>query len=140
MTSQSEQQIITVHILLNILRTKGNQTMTMKFGQLVKHKIRNIFPEKPYKVRWWRLAFTLYKASFKRRVLKLASLLHFLHDFLRKIFLTLYFISLPNFIAWLYFLFEVLGNMCIVIICCSVCDVANFETNLNFFSSSHFLT
>ena len=51
MTSQSEQQIITVHILLNILRTKGNQTMTMKFGQLVKHNIRNIFLEKPYKVR-----------------------------------------------------------------------------------------
>ena len=106
MTSQSEQQVITEHILLNISRTKGNQTMTMEFGQLIKHNIRNIFLEKPYKVRCWRLAFTLYKASFKRRVLKLAFLLDFLHDFLRKIFLTLYFISWPNFIAWLYFLLQ----------------------------------
>ena len=32
MTSQTEQQIITIHILFNISRGKGNQTM--KFGQI----------------------------------------------------------------------------------------------------------
>ena len=33
MTSQAGQQIITIHILPNISRTEGNQTM--KFGQLI---------------------------------------------------------------------------------------------------------
>ena len=34
MTSQTGQQIITIHILPNILRSKGNQSM--KFGKLIK--------------------------------------------------------------------------------------------------------
>ena len=33
MTSQAGQQIITIHILPNISRSEGNQTM--KFGQLI---------------------------------------------------------------------------------------------------------
>ena len=38
MTSQTRQQIITLHILpKNISRSKGNQTM--KFGQLIKHMV-----------------------------------------------------------------------------------------------------
>ena len=41
MTSQAEQQIITIHILPNILRSKSNQAM--KFGQLIKCSERNIF-------------------------------------------------------------------------------------------------
>ena len=41
MTSQPGQQRITTHILLNILRIKGNQTM--KFAQLIEHPKRNIF-------------------------------------------------------------------------------------------------
>ena len=43
MTSQTGQQIIAVHILPNISRTKGNKAM--KFGQLVEC---NIFLEKSY--------------------------------------------------------------------------------------------
>ena len=35
MTSQPGHQRITAHILLNISRIKGNQTM--KFGQLIEH-------------------------------------------------------------------------------------------------------
>ena len=35
MTSEPGQQTITIHILPNISRSKGNQTM--KFGQLIKH-------------------------------------------------------------------------------------------------------
>ena len=41
MTSQIGQQIIATHILHNISRSKGNQTM--KFGQLTECNLRNIF-------------------------------------------------------------------------------------------------
>ena len=44
MASQPGLQTILIHILLNILQSKGNQTM--KFGQLVKYKKRNIFFQK----------------------------------------------------------------------------------------------
>ena len=46
MTSQPGQQIIAIYILFNISRSKGNQTM--KFGQLIKYNMRNIFLEKSY--------------------------------------------------------------------------------------------
>ena len=46
MTSQLGQQTIVIHILLNISRSKGNQTM--KFGQLIECNMRNIFLEKSY--------------------------------------------------------------------------------------------
>ena len=39
-------QTIVIHILLNISRSKGNQTM--KFGQLIECNMRNIFLEKSY--------------------------------------------------------------------------------------------
>ena len=50
----------------------------------------------------------------------------------RKIFLMLLDINGPNFIAWLPLLLEILNNMYIVITCCPVCDVINFEINLSF--------
>ena len=43
MTSQPGLRTIEIHILPNISRRKGNQTM--KFGQLIEHK-RNIFLQK----------------------------------------------------------------------------------------------
>ena len=43
MTLQTVQQIITIRILSNILRGKGNQTI--KFSQLIEYKMRNIFFE-----------------------------------------------------------------------------------------------
>ena len=46
MTPQTGHQIITIHILAKISRRKENQTM--KFGQLIKYNMRNIFPEKSY--------------------------------------------------------------------------------------------
>ena len=46
MTSQPGQQTISIHVLPNISRSKGNQTM--KFGQLMEYNMRNIFPEKSY--------------------------------------------------------------------------------------------
>ena len=43
-TSQPGQQTVVIHILPNISRSKGNQTM--KFGQLIECSMRNIFLEK----------------------------------------------------------------------------------------------
>ena len=40
-TSQTRQQIITIHKLSNISRSKGNEAM--KFGQIVKYSARNVF-------------------------------------------------------------------------------------------------
>ena len=44
MTVQPGQQTITIHILPNISRNKGDQTI--KFGQLIECNKRNIFPQK----------------------------------------------------------------------------------------------
>ena len=41
MTSQTGQLIITIYLLPNISRSKDNQPM--KFGLLIKYKMRNIF-------------------------------------------------------------------------------------------------
>ena len=57
---------------------------------------------------------------------------HFLHDFWRKIFLTLYAIKWLNLIAWLPLLLEILGNMCIIITCSPVCHVKKFEIKSSF--------
>ena len=46
MTSRPALETIVIHILSNILRSKGNQTM--KFGQLIESNMRNIFLEKSY--------------------------------------------------------------------------------------------
>ena len=46
MTSRPGKQTITIHILPNISRSKGNKTM--KFGQLIKHNMTNIFLGKSY--------------------------------------------------------------------------------------------
>ena len=46
MTSQTEKQIITIHILINISRSKGNQTM--KYRQEIEQNMRNIFLGKSY--------------------------------------------------------------------------------------------
>ena len=49
MTSQTGQQIITMPILSNISRSKGNQSM--KFGQLIEHNMGKILLEKSCKNR-----------------------------------------------------------------------------------------
>ena len=46
MTSQPGQQRIVIHILPNISKSKGNQTM--KFDQLIECNMRNMFLEKSY--------------------------------------------------------------------------------------------
>ena len=47
MTSQTRRQIMTIHILFNIPRSKGKQKM--KFSQLMEYKMKNIFREKSYR-------------------------------------------------------------------------------------------
>ena len=46
MTSQLGKTTIAIHILPNISRSKGNQTI--KLGQLIEYNLRNIFLEKSY--------------------------------------------------------------------------------------------
>ena len=46
MTSQPGEQTIVIYILPNISKSKGNQSM--KFGQLIKYNMRNLFVEKSY--------------------------------------------------------------------------------------------
>ena len=41
---QPGKQTIAIHILSNISRSKGNQTI--KVGQLIEHEMRNIFIDK----------------------------------------------------------------------------------------------
>ena len=49
--------------------------------------------------------------------LGIVSPAHFVYDFSTKMFLMLYSIKRPNFIAWLPLLLEILDNMCIAIVC-----------------------
>ena len=46
MTSQPGKQTIVIHILLNVSRSKGSQTM--KVGHLIEHNMGSIFLEKSY--------------------------------------------------------------------------------------------
>ena len=55
--------------------------------------------------------------DFLDKVLGIVSPAHFVYDFSPKMFLMLYFINRQNFIVWLPLLLEILGNMCIAIVC-----------------------
>ena len=46
MTSHTGKQVIIIHILPNISRSKGNQAI--KFSHLIAYKVRNIFLQKSY--------------------------------------------------------------------------------------------
>ena len=52
----------------------------------------------------------------------------------KKMLTILHSISWANVIVWWPFFLEVSGNMCIIIVCCPVCDVINFEIYLSFFT------
>ena len=55
--------------------------------------------------------------DFLEKGLGIASSPHFVYDFSRKFFHMLYSINWPYLIAWLSLVLEILGSMCIVIIC-----------------------
>ena len=52
---------------------------------------------------------------------------HLTLSFFKNIFLLQYSINWPSLIAWLSLICEILGNMCIAIVCKPVCEVMNFE-------------
>ena len=62
--------------------------------------------------------------DFLEKDLELDSSSHFVY-ILTKTFLMLYSINWQNFFVWLPLLLEILGNMCIAIICFPGCDVIN---------------
>ena len=67
MTSQSGQQIITLHVLPNTSGSKGTQAM--KFGQLVEYKVRNIFLKDSCGKLGWETSFRpLYFFCFLKNV------------------------------------------------------------------------
>ena len=55
--------------------------------------------------------------NFPEKGTELLSPPQFVHDFSRKMFLMLHSINWPSFIVWCSLLLEILGNMCITIIC-----------------------
>ena len=55
--------------------------------------------------------------DFIDKGLGIVSLEHFVYDFSTRIFLMLYSINRPNFMVWLPLHLEILGNMCIAIVC-----------------------
>ena len=77
--------------------------------------------------------------DFLDKGLGIVSAAHFVYDFSTKMFLMLYSINWPNFIAWLPLPLEMLGSMCIEIVCYPGCDVMDFEINLIFLIKSFLL-
>ena len=66
---------------------------------------------------------------------------YFPYGFSTKVFLILYSINLPNFIVWLLLHFEILGIICIRVICFPVSDTVHLEFDLNFpFKSFFYMT
>ena len=76
MTSESEQQIITIHTLPNISRRKGNQSI--KFSQLIKCNERNIFLNKSCR-KWGRQTSSrpLFAFWVLRQILKYVKFFFF---------------------------------------------------------------
>ena len=70
--------------------------------------------------------------NFSEKGLGLISPPHFVYDFSRKMLLKLHPINWTNFIVWLPLLLQILGNMCIIIVCYPGCDAIKFEINLIF--------
>ena len=73
--------------------------------------------------------------KFSEKGVGLVSPSYFVHNFSRKMFLMLHSINWPNFIVPLPLFLEILGNMCITIVCWSGFDVIKSEINLVFLIS-----
>ena len=76
--------------------------------------------------------------DFLEKGLGIVSASNFVYDFSRYFFLVLHSINWPNLIAWLPLLLEILGNMCITIVCFPGCYLINFEINLIFLTKPFF--
>ena len=134
-TSQTGHGIITILILTNISRSKRSQTM--KFGQLMKYSMRNIFLDQHlgFPTLWQSSTWTcnknklhnisdcwprgMHNFDFIIKGSGTSSFNTFCVWFFKNIFLTLNYINWPNF-------------MCIVIICCPACNVINVKISHGF--------
>ena len=142
MTSQAGEQIITINILPNISRRNFFKNLKKKFHIKWKQVVGFLVLIYFGRPRLGHTSKTNYNISggwFK-------AVLNFLFFFVKrsgtsfstttyyqeKYFFMLYPIYWPNFTFWLPLLLEILGNICVVIIFCSVFDVINFEINLSF--------
>ena len=90
------------------------------------------------------LTFTSYKVFFfifyfLKTGLELVFLPHFLRESWRKIFLLLYSTTWPRFIVGLPLLLQILGRMCILIVCYPRSNVLNFKINPIFLIKSFFM-
>ena len=81
----------------------------------------------------------MFNFIFLEKGLGIVSPAHFVHDFSRKNFLTLYYLNLPNLIFWSPLLLEILDNMWNVIVYFPGCDAINFEINLIFLIKPFFI-
>ena len=81
----------------------------------------------------------LFNFDFLEKGLGIVSLPHFLYDFSRKIFLTLYSINWPNFIVWSPLLLRY-WKICFAIICFPGCDIIIFKVSLIFLIKPFFYT
>ena len=61
--------------------------------------------------------------DFLEKGLGIVSSPHFVNDFSRKMFFRLYSIDWPNVIVLLHLILEILGNMCIAIVCFPGCEI-----------------
>ena len=79
------------------------------------------------------LIYSIFNFDFPEKGLGLVSPQHFVYHFSRKMFFMLHSINWLNFIVWFPLLLEILGSMCVTILCWPGCDVIKFEINLIFF-------
>ena len=106
--SSNGKQITIMHILLNILRNIGNQTM--KFGNLKKNNVKNIIHQKSCR--------KLSRRTCSRPLFVL----------LKNLYLRLKQVA-SKLVPLLY---KIQGNICIAIIFFKVYDVKNFKVKHNF--------
>ena len=120
------KKTIAIHILPSISRSKGNQTM--KFGQLIEYKM--LF----YRVCFYCMASLVLSKYIENKLQTTCT--HPIYGILKnkRRFGT----SLQE-LVWLLLLRQILGNMCIVIVCWLGCDAINFPTNHIFLIKPFFL-
>ena len=70
--------------------------------------------------------------EFLEKGLEIVFPSYFVYDFSRKMFLMWCSINWLNFTVWLLLFLEILGNICIAIVCKPGYDVPRFETNVIF--------
>ena len=138
LTSKTGKQIITIHVLLNITRREGNQTM--KFGQLIEYNTGKFFSKKSNTK-----CGREHNPKPLCKKLKFSISLNQNSEMLYNLFLLYTQVEIchksrywPNFIASSPLLLELLSNICIVIICLAVCDVIKFELNPSFLIKTFF--